>query len=244
MTTKETTKQNLAFWNAVETTAPKYTKPAKVSGQMRTAVDAQYKKKMITEQFGMYGLGWGVVANSEGFERVHYENSTCILIYRATAFYEFGGKRAELPIAASIREAYITDGGKGYLKVDDEAVKKVRTDALTKAFTDLGFCADIHMGRFDDQDYVAGAAMAAQIKEDDDREEAAKQAYEDIKLWLGAQVKSIETIKSPDGAINAINRIKEKTINRCKAAGLASKGFEHKLDELIKQREEMKNGSK
>lgn len=234
---------SLDFWKKVEKTNPKYTKEANVSGQRRTAVDAQYKKKMITEQFGMMGLGWGVVAGSEEYERIYYE-TTCVLNYRATAFYVWNGERAEFPIAAQIKESFVTSGGKGYLKVDDEAVKKVRTDALTKAFTDLGFCADIHMGMFDDQDYVTGAAMAAKIKEDDEKEEAAKKAYEEISGWVGEQVKSIESVANHDSAIKAIIRVKEKAISRLMAAGLQAKGFETKLDDLIKQREGKKNGSK
>ena len=232
---------SLEFWNKVEKTNPKYTKEAKVSGQKRTAVDAQYKKKMITEQFGMYGLGWGVLADSEKYERVHFENSTCILNYTATAFYVWKGETAKLPIAAQIKESYMTDGGKGYLKIDDEAVKKVRTDALTKSFTELGFCADIHMGMFDDQDYVHGAKIAAELKESEDREVAAKKAYDDIRAWIETQTESIKTLKNLPQAEKAVLRVKEKAILKCSAAGLSSKGFEHNLDKLI---EDMKNASK
>jgi len=219
------------FWKKVEKTNPQYTKDASVSGQKRTAVDAQYKKMMITEQFGMYGLGWGVVAGSEDYQRVHYENQTCILNYTATAFYNYEGNRAEFPIAAQIKESYVTNGGKGYLKIDDEAVKKVRTDALTKAFTDLGFCADIHMGKFDDQDYVQGAQMAAYAKEQDEKEEAAKRSYEEIKNWLAKEMKSAKTISNAASFNKVIDRLKEKTEIRCKVAGVSSRGFTTKLED-------------
>lgn len=76
------------FWNSVEKTNPKHTKQYSDSGQTRTTVDAQVKKKMITEKFGMYGLGWGVVAGSENYDRVHYddEKESVLLNYTATAF--------------------------------------------------------------------------------------------------------------------------------------------------------------
>ncbi|QDP61742.1 MAG: hypothetical protein Unbinned4466contig1000_54 [Prokaryotic dsDNA virus sp.] len=218
------------FWTKVEKTNPKYTKNANVSGQQRTAVDAQYKKKMITEQFGMYGLGWGVKPESEKYERCHFENQTCILTYTATAFYKWEGEVAEFPIAAQIKESYVTKNGSGYLKIDDEAVKKVRTDALTKGFTDLGFCADIHMGMFDDQDYVHGAQMAAYAKEQEEKEEAAKKSYEEIKAWLANELKSAETVSSNEAYNRAIDRLKQKVETKCKVAGLASRGFTDKLE--------------
>lgn len=218
------------FWAKVEKTNPKYTKNANVSGQQRTAVDAQYKKKMITEQFGMYGLGWGVKPESEKYERCHFENQTCILTYTATAFYKWEGEVAEFPIAAQIKESYVTKNGSGYLKIDDEAVKKVRTDALTKGFTDLGFCADIHMGMFDDQDYVHGAQMAAYAKEQEEKEEAAKKSYEEIKAWLANEIKSAETVSSNEAYNRAIDRLKQKVETKCKVAGLASRGFADKLE--------------
>lgn len=223
--------KNIKFWSSVEVTDPRYTKPAKVGGQHRTAVDAQYKKRLITEKFGMYGLGWGVVHDSEKYERVHYENQTCILNYTACAFYKLDDEVAAFPIAAQIKETYVTNNGKGYLKIDDEAVKKVRTDALTKGFTDLGFCADIHMGKFDDQDYVQSAQEAAYAKEQEDKEEAAKIAYENIKSWLSNELESAGSIANDSSFNKVIDRLKTKTETKCKLAGLASKGFLHTLDE-------------
>ena len=39
-------------------------------------------------------------------------------------------------------------------RVDDDCIKKVATDALTKGLSKLGFNADVFMGRFDDNKYV------------------------------------------------------------------------------------------
>ena len=187
---------------------------------------------MITAEFGMYGIGWGVVAGSESYDRIHYddEKESVILNYTATAFYVYDGQRGEFPIAAQVLEAYRTKGGKGYKKVDAEAMKKVRTDALTKAFTDLGFGADIHMGMFDDQDYVHGATMAAYAKEQDEKEEAAKKAYEEIKVWLSKEMESVSTLSNPDSYNKAVDRLKAKVEMKCNAAGLASRGFTDKLE--------------
>ena len=54
---------------------------------------------------------------------------------------------SEFPIHSSIK--YHSNG-----RVDDDFMKKVATDALTKGLSKLGFNADVFMGKFDDNKYV------------------------------------------------------------------------------------------
>ena len=42
----------------------------------------------------------------------------------------------------------------GYLKIDDEAFKKIETNTVSKALAKLGFNADVFMGKFEDNNYV------------------------------------------------------------------------------------------
>lgn len=200
---------NLDFWNSVEKTDPALTKEANVNKQRRKSLGAQQKKKFITEAFGIYGLDWGVVAGSEKFERIRYENNTCILQYEATAFFIHKDKRGEFPIAAAIKEAYVTNGGKGYLLIDDEAVKKVRTDALTKGFTDLGFNADIYMGKHDDYEYLRETAQEFEIENAADKDEARanqiKALYEDTNKTI-AQIGEATTLSMVEGLFKAMFR--------------------------------------
>ncbi|MCC2615968.1 hypothetical protein LJ739_06915 [Aestuariibacter halophilus] len=215
----------IAFWKSVEKTDPKYVKWGQVSGQNRAMVDAQYKKRLITKMFGMYGRGWGIETGSEEYERTHFENQTCILHYRAVAYYVADSERCTFPIASSIRESYVTKGGNGYLKVDDEAVKKVRTDALTKGFTDLGFCADIHMGLFDDQDYVAGVTAQSQIAAEEEREAELEKQNKDLNEWFKKELEAIELVERPVAKISVINRVMEKVKTRCDAMGFNSEKY-------------------
>lgn len=48
----------------------------------------------------------------------------------------------------------MTNGGKGYLKIDDDFMKKAETDLVTKALSKLGFNSDVFMGLYDDNRYV------------------------------------------------------------------------------------------
>lgn len=225
---------NLKFWESVEGTDPTMTKSVKVSGQNRTSVDAQYKKKMITKAFGMYGMAWGVLANSESYERTSYPNDTTILHYRATAFYVKSDKQCTFPIAASIKESYVTNNGQGYLKIDDEAVKKVRTDTLTKGFTDLGFCSDIHMGMFDDDAYIIAQTAKTELEKQGHTEEALNKAIDEIKTWVNREIEQCKKLlpKSEAGFKAAMKKVRKDLITRCQAVRIHPAKYTNRLDEI------------
>lgn len=234
MSDKKETIKPIDFWASVEQTDPSMTKSFTINRQNRTTVDAQYKKRMITSKFGMYGLGWGVDADSEKFTRINYENQTVILHYRALAYYFINGDRGEFPIAASIKESFVTNKGQGYLSIDDEAIKKVRTDALTKGFTDLGFCADIHMGMFDDDNYIIGTAAKFQLDKEVDSEVALEKSIADIKSWVTGQIESAKKVLPKENSFKAVMRtVREKLITRCNAAGISPKNYTNHLDKIV-----------
>ena len=139
---------NMALWDSVKTTPTAHIQIDTSKTPPRKTVKAPIKKERATKEFGPFGSGWGVICGSERYERINI-GDTVLLQYTANLFYIHNGVRGEFPIAAAIKEAYVTNGGKGYLKIDDEAVKKVRTDALTKGLSELGFNADIYQGLHD-----------------------------------------------------------------------------------------------
>jgi hypothetical protein len=228
--------ENLVIWDEYQTTDPNYAKQGvKVAGQMRVCADAQYKKRQITKAFGPMGKGWGVITDSEKYERINYPQDTVLLSYSATVFYLLDGEKYFFPIAAAIKESQVTDRGNGYLKIDDEAVKKVRTDALTKGFTDLGFCADIHMGMFEDDAYVTAAFAKAELEKEGKTEEARIKAKEEIAAWIKKEIASCIKIlpKNTIGFQAAMAGVKKKMITRCNAVNINSTPYAHRLDQVI-----------
>ena len=226
---------NLKLWNSVEKTDPSLTKPAKVGGQNRLSLGAQQKKKFITAALGVYGIHWGPVSGSETLERINYPDGTVILQYMATAFFLYGGEKGTFPIAAAIKEAYITNGGKGYLKIDDEAVKKVRTDALTKGFTDLGFNADIYMGKHDDYEYLREVSEEFKIENASDKDQAKadqiKALFEDTNKVID-QIKEATTMNMLEGLFKAMaRRIGEKDKSLIIALTKAKDAAKERLNE-------------
>ena len=148
--TKTIQESNLELWNLVSKTNPKHTKEVRVGARKFTAVDAYHQIERATQLWGPMGIGWGVEESDYGV--TVYEGIE-LAIYTGTLWYLHGDdqERAEVPIAASIR----THMGQGDKKrTDEDFVKKVRTDALTKGFSMLGFSADIFQGKWDDNKYV------------------------------------------------------------------------------------------
>ena len=183
------TNKNMELWDSVMQTDPKQTKPAKI-GQMRiTAICPQFQRKNATEKFGPYGIGWGIISDSE---QVIYKSigDTELASYSATMFYMLGGNRGEFPICSSIKVAYMTQGASGYLKVDDEYMKKLQTDALTKGLSFLGFNSDVFEGLFDDSRYVQemNEKFAAQIAPEPIVQEHVDYAVKTYKKLINADV--------------------------------------------------------
>ena len=199
---------NLELWNSVCTTDPTFTRPTKIGGHAFTAIDPQYQKRLATEKFGPIGKGWGVQEDGNSFNWVDLPKDNKFLSYHAVLWYVIGGERYEFAIGASIKAAYMTTGNNGYLKVDDDCVKKVRTNALTKGLADLGFNADVFLGKFDDVQYISALEATKTLTDSVDFIEGFQvrlirqlldQAGQDVEKFLAHyKVDSVEELKQSD----------------------------------------------
>ena len=145
---------NLKLWDLVEKTDPKYTKEFKGKGGFKgTAVCAQSQRKKATEMFGRYGAGWGVSAETYDVLHLSDDPHNSILVYKATLFYHFDDGKGEFPIVSDIALWQYSNQHKSWSPTTDPH-KKVRTDAMTKGLSELGFNADVFMGEFDDNKHV------------------------------------------------------------------------------------------
>jgi hypothetical protein len=148
----------MALWDSVQKTDPSHTKKVNQRGGF-TSISAHYQVMRATEVFGPVGTGWG------------YECGEPI----------FHGAFVIVPVRVWYRDRANTFGpiyGSAEMmgnRPDSDAPKKAMTDALTKALSHLGFNADVFLGKFDDNKYVAQVteefaskgSEADQIKADD-----------------------------------------------------------------------------
>ena len=147
MITEETAlKQNIEFWESVEKTDPKITKKVEFGKRKYTTIDAQVQIKNVTARFGMYGDTWGIED-----ERFEFHRDLDLLFYTGILWYMKDESKKLLPMASAIKM-------RNKSGIDEDCVKKIRTDAFTKEISRLGFNADVFMGKFDDNKYVSAVA--------------------------------------------------------------------------------------
>jgi hypothetical protein len=153
---------NIALWEVVQATDPKYTKDfTRRDGFSGTAINATYQAKKATEAFGPMGLGWGVKIleeryvegahmgwNSQGSdlgpEKIH--------VVRIELWYKWHGERGSIEHFGQTKFVGCTTNG---VFTDEEAPKKSVTEATSKCLSLLGFGADVYMGLYDDSKYVS-----------------------------------------------------------------------------------------
>jgi hypothetical protein len=141
---------NLTTWNALAKTDPKHTKSFNRAGGFKgTAIKPIWIIRRLTEQFGACGVGWGL--SQPSFEVVRCEGE--ILVFCTVSAWHESPENKLWGVGGDKVQAKRKDG----FFCDDEAFKKAFTDAVNNAFKFLGVGADVHMGLFDDDKYVAQA---------------------------------------------------------------------------------------
>lgn len=134
---------NLRIWSKVDKTDPAHTKKVTQRGGF-TAISAAYQIMRATEVFGPIGEGWGYDAGAPIFQ-------DALVMVPVTLWH---GDRANV-FGPMFGGAEWKDKNN---RLDSDAAKKATTDALTKLLSQLGFNADVFLGRFDDSKYVAEMA--------------------------------------------------------------------------------------
>ena len=185
------TDKNMKVWDSFSKTDPLFTKAGKKDGYSFTSIAPMYQIKQATKTFGPQGLGWGIAPQSETFSQQQIGDTT-LLNYDAVLFFVIDGNRGELPIHASEKMAYVTMQGKGYLKIDDEARKKVVTKAKTKGLSELGMCSDIFMGQFDNFEYLETRKAEADLERTEQSEDAKLNKTLEYKESIAGALRMIE----------------------------------------------------
>ena len=147
--------ENLDLWHSVEKTDPKFTKEFNRGGGFKgTAINPTFLVMKATETFGLPGIGWGYEIVKEEMLFGAFiadgiqEQTHCLQV---KLWYIMDGKRGEIEHFGAT--TYVGKNKFGTF-TDEEAKKKTLTDAISKCLSWLGFGADVHLGRYDDNKYV------------------------------------------------------------------------------------------
>ena len=173
----------MRIWDLVSKTDPDHTKEVSF-GRKFTAIDAHSQIMEATRLFGPVGEGWGY-SNVYGETHLNdgrtvawcdvtfWWNSESLIVWEKENYA--ATKNSQRYFGPVRGAAMLTsfEKGKNTLKVPDtDAYKKASTDGLTKLLSHLGFNADVFLGMFDDNKYVAGLQ-----KEKDDEAGTAADLY-------------------------------------------------------------------
>jgi len=160
--------ENMALWNSVHITDPRFTKKITGKSYQGTAIDPQWQIMKATEIFGPFGQGWGTDDENYRFERINAD--VLMVFYTGGLWYRWGASvDGYIPITSGLKVTYKTKAG--HMLIDEDATKKVLTNAISKGLSRLGFSADIFLGQFEDEKYVAVAKALSQESERMDPEQ-------------------------------------------------------------------------
>jgi len=133
---------NLKLWNTVCETNPDHTKQVNF-GRKITAIDPYRQIQAATKQFGPVGEGWGWNISQVTFLPT---NEVAVLI-------EMWHSGSDRTFCQWGQNSLFIDAAEN--KKDKDCMKKATTDGITKCLSMLGFNADVFLGKFDDNKYVA-----------------------------------------------------------------------------------------
>lgn len=153
----------LTMWQQVNATDPQYTKAFNTSGFQGTSISPTYQSMRATKIFGPHGIGWGTEVLNEsyvegaplGFDKDGRSlgRESIHKVY-LELWYIYQGRRGSVKQYGATTFVFRNDYGT--ITSDEDHAKKSVTDAMTKCLSLLGFSADVFMGHFDDDKYVAG----------------------------------------------------------------------------------------
>jgi len=136
---------NLLIWNKVKH-PPEDALSVIPAGRLKgmTDIKPQWRYKIMTEQFGIFGVGWYFEYINKWIEKGSYEQKVAFV--DINLFIKIGDVWSK-PIPGTGGSLLITKEKAG-LHTSDEAYKMATTDALSTAMKMIGVAADIYMGEF------------------------------------------------------------------------------------------------
>lgn len=203
---------NMKLWNQVCETDPATTKQVSQRGGF-TAICAQAQRKKATEQWGPYGIKWGM----KDLVWSYHDNEA---ILDAIFFFPDGEFQC--------RSSMVYKGGQ-------DVFKKLLTDLTTKALSMLGFNSDVFEGKFDDNKYVEN------LKQQQAQSDPAKQKSQADQAALVAACKTLANKILTDKKITPVALMDEIILTDQTLAFFKTTRIENmNIDQLKKLHKELK----
>lgn len=229
--------ENLKLWEAVRTPDPAHTKSFSRGGGFKgTATNPTYLIRLATEHWGPMGGSWGVEIVSERVVQgapILGKDGITVIGHEQVHVCQIKLRHPGGAVPAFGQTQFVGVNKYGPF-TDEEAPKKSLTDALTKALSWLGFAADIHLGMWDDHNYV-NSVRRLKAEERDALERDADKGDEGEKGGLpeGALAKHVAAVLAAKTQ-SELKQARDEAKQACEKAG--DKASYEKVLEVVRER--------
>lgn len=248
MATQGKPNQNMALWDQVKTTDMNHTKVSSFEGRNITSINGMYVVMRATEVLGPIGKGWGfdiledridqgapiTTGKSDDIRVIGHEQVHTILL---KLWYLRAGRRSYITQYGHTPYVMKTSWG---IKTDFDYAKKSLTDAMKKCLSLAGFCADVHLGMFDDPIYIQGLELKQRLEYagEDEKSEVMKDVRGEFREWLDRQISAISLVPNE----RAIDLMSKAIIDQARAKAEVVKydpnDIERRITEAAEQRKQ------
>ncbi|EHV5556885.1 hypothetical protein K0W35_003565 [Vibrio parahaemolyticus] len=191
---------NMRIWSQVHRTDREFTSK---DHKGFTSINTQYRVMQMTKVFGICGFGWGW----EEIERWEAKGAQLpdgtfeeFVHMKIALWVKVDGVKSE-PIThyGSTKSRYLTSGYGGKVQSivqDEDPYKKAESDALGKAMSMLGVCADVYLGEHDDAHIQTLTSAEIESKEKLRHLEEEERIRKEVTEALKAIKHELETVTS------------------------------------------------
>lgn len=232
----------LKLWVDVETTDPDYTKEYKGAGGFTgTAINGMYLIKKATEKFGPVGIGWGWNVLDDRYDKgapiAHFADvdgkktptlsDHCELVHtlKIELWYKLGDQIGKVIGYGQTPMVYSNKYG---IQTETEPAKKSLTDAIKKCLSMLGFSADIFLGEYEDENYIAQVKAEIEIEKAEDRDAEIEAQRSELAAYITRHIDSIKaavTVSEVNGLARTSLRYLERRKTMRDMTEIASRGI-------------------
>jgi len=170
---------NLETWNKLKKPPPealKIIRGGRIAGM--TDIKPQWRYQIMTETFGLCGVGWKFDVINKWIEEGSHEQKIAFVDIKL--FVKIDGEWSE-PICGNGGSMLVVKESAG-LHTSDEAYKMATTDALSTAMKMIGVASDIYMGLWDGSKYKDGSPKGT--TDDEEKPIPIKQLQHEISEFL------------------------------------------------------------
>ncbi|HFU0230432.1 TPA: hypothetical protein ACGTRQ_005099, partial [Vibrio parahaemolyticus] len=191
---------NMRIWSQVHRTDREFTSK---DHKGFTSINTQYRIMQMTKVFGVCGFDWGYEEIERWKEKGAQLSDGTFEEYvhmRIALWVKIDGIKSE-PIThyGSTKSRYLTSGYGGKVQSivqDEDPYKKAESDALGKAMSMLGVCADVYLGEHDDAHIQTLTSAEIESKEKLRHLEEEERIRKEVTEALEAIKNELETVTS------------------------------------------------